>query len=162
MGVPALMLFGTHELVFDDKSRAVLPAVFRRKLREECAGELVLTQSLFDPCLWLYPRSVWEQLLCDLHRVSSLSHPAVLSMQRLLLGSAQDVRLDSQGRFAVSPELRRLAGLQDKNFFLLGLQQKFEIWAPAALSARQQQDRENISKAMLSLKDNELFANLRI
>lgn len=162
MSAPTLMLYGTHELSFDDKSRAVMPAQFRQKLKEECQGELVLTQSLFDPCLWLYPQTMWEQLLEDLNTISTLAHPAVLSMQRLLLSGAQSIKLDGQGRFAVSSELRDLAGMTEKKFFLLGFQHKFELWSGSALRERQQQDRERVSAALRGTEPNELFANLRI
>ena len=65
----------------------------------------MLTQSLFDPCLWIYPYPMWEQLLSALNAQTQLSSPAMQSLQRLLLSSASAVKLDAQGRFAVSAAL---------------------------------------------------------
>ncbi len=162
MSAPTLFLFGTHELCFDDKSRTVMPANFRRLLAEEGGGQLVLTQSLFDPCLWIYPYPMWEQLLSALNAQTQLSSPAMQSLQRLLLSSASAVKLDAQGRFAVSAALRAYAGIGEKKAFLVGMQHKFELWAPAALQQRQEQDRARVQEAFASAHLSAALADLRI
>ncbi len=161
MSAPTLFLYGTYELSFDDKSRVVLPAAFRKLLSEECGGQLVLTQSLFDPCLWLYPQPMWDNLLSDLNAASTISHPALQSMQRLLLSAACAVKIDAQGRLAVSSVLRSLSGMDDKKIFLLGLQHKFELWAPAALTQRQEQDRQAVRAAFAKPADSGILGQLR-
>ena len=48
-------------------------------------------------------------------------------MQRLLVGFAEDITLDSAGRMLVSPVLREFAGL-DKEVMLVGQGSHFELW----------------------------------
>lgn len=162
MSAPTLFLYGAYELCFDDKSRAVMPAAFRRLLQEECAGALVITQSLFDRCLWLYPQTMWDNLLSALNNLSTAAHPAVGSMQRLLLANAQSVKLDGQGRFAVSTLQRSAAALTEKKCTLVGLQHKFELWAPELLNEKQESDRAAVRAAFAAPEGQELFAGLRI
>ncbi len=162
MSAPTLFLFGTHELCFDDKSRTVMPASFRRLLADECAGSLVVTQSIFDPCLWIYPYPMWEQLLAALNAQANPTTPALQSLQRLLLSSASAVKLDAQGRFAVSSTLRSYAGIEEKKAFLVGMQHKFELWAPAALQQRQEQDRQQVQAAFASAALSAQLGNVRI
>jgi MraZ protein len=52
---------------------------------------------------------------------------AIRSVQRLLVGHADDVDLDAAGRVLVPPALRRYAGL-DKRVVLVGQGQKLELW----------------------------------
>jgi MraZ protein len=82
----------------------------------------------------LFPRPVWEQ-----HREQISQWPMqARAWQRIFLGYATDVELDSAGRILVSPELRAAAGL-DKEVMLMGMGSHFEIWNPATQAAKEQQ-----------------------
>ena len=48
-------------------------------------------------------------------------------VQRLLVGFAKDVEMDSAGRLLIPPELRRFASLE-KRVVLVGQGSHFEIW----------------------------------
>ncbi len=61
------------------------------------------------------------------------------ALQRLMLGSAQDVEIDPAGRILIAPELRQAAGLL-KNTMLLGLGGHFELWDAQQLELRQAAD----------------------
>jgi MraZ protein len=52
-------------------------------------------------------------------------------LQRLLVGFAEDVELDSAGRVLVSPVLREFAGLE-KQVMLVGQGRHFEMWSEAS------------------------------
>ena len=54
--------------------------------------------------------------------------PQSSKMQRLLVGYAEDVELDSAGRLLVSSVLREFAGL-DKQVMLVGQGSHFEVWS---------------------------------
>lgn len=54
-------------------------------------------------------------------------HPQIRSLQRLLIGNANDVEMDSAGRILVSLPLRQFAELT-KNVVLVGQGAKFELW----------------------------------
>ena len=51
--------------------------------------------------------------------------------QRIFLGNAIDVEMDSSGRVLISPELRR-AAILEKDVMMLGMGTHLEIWDAAA------------------------------
>ena len=52
---------------------------------------------------------------------------AIRSLQRLIVGHADEVDIDAAGRILVPPALRRYAGL-DKRVVLVGQGRKLELW----------------------------------
>ena len=65
-------------------------------------------------------------------------NPASRRIQRLLIGHATEVDLDSQGRLLVPPLLRDYAGLT-KKAMLIGQGKKFEIWDESHWASRRGQ-----------------------
>ena len=105
-----------------------IPAKHRDALAARRRRPLVLTA---DPshCLLLYPLAEWEPIQQRLMALSSFND-ALRSLQRLLVGHADDVELDGAGRILVPPALRQYAAL-DKHVVLVGQGNKFELWDEA-------------------------------
>jgi MraZ protein len=84
-----------------------------------------------DPshCLLLYPLAEWEPIQSRLMALSSFNE-RIRSLQRLLVGHADDVELDGAGRILVPPALRLYSAL-DKHVVLVGQGNKFELWDEA-------------------------------
>jgi len=125
---PLPVFRGVTELVLDAKGRLAIPARHREALAPAGNGHLVLTA---DPsrCLLLYPQAAWEPIQARLMALSSFNEP-IRSLQRLLVGHADDVEIDAAGRILVPPALRKYANL-DKRVVLVGQGQKFELWDQA-------------------------------
>lgn len=121
------MYQGLSKLALDAKGRISIPARHRDALVAQCEGRLTLTRHP-DGCLLLYPRPRWEQKRAELVR---LSH-ARRVLQRILIGSAVDLDLDNSGRILIAPELRAAAGF-DRDVFLSGVGEHFELWDPARM-----------------------------
>jgi MraZ protein len=113
---------GASQLTLDGKGRVSMPARHRDALAANCDGRLTLTRHP-DGCLLVYPRPTWE---VRRQQIAELPY-AARALQRLLLGSAIDVELDSAGRILVSGELRDAAGL-GRDVMLLGMGAHFELW----------------------------------
>jgi MraZ protein len=77
----------------------------------------------------LYPLSEWEEIETKLAKLPSFN-PAARRIQRLLMGHATDVEMDSHGRILLPPMLREYAGL-NKRVVLVGQGKKFELWDEA-------------------------------
>lgn len=122
------MFHGRANLNLDNKGRLAVPAKYRDALAAECAGQLVVTADSAK-CLLIYPKSEWNAIEQDLMRRSN-ANPVVKKLQRMLVGNAQEVEVDSAGRILIAPELRLHVGL-DKNVTLVGLGRKFELWDEA-------------------------------
>ncbi|GJL74464.1 MAG TPA: division/cell wall cluster transcriptional repressor MraZ [Nitrosomonas sp.] len=119
------MFRGVTQLSLDAKGRIAIPARYRSELMSKCSGHLIVTA---DPskCLLIYPQPAWEPIEERLNSLSSFN-PKTRSLQRLLIGNASDVEMDSAGRILVAPPLRGFAGLS-KEVVLVGQGEKFELW----------------------------------
>lgn len=119
------MFRGVTQLCLDNKGRFAVPAKYRDELLSSCAGNLVITA---DPskCLLIYPQPAWEPIEKKLNSLSSFN-PQSRSLQRLIVGNACDVEMDSVGRILVGIPLRQFAGLI-KDIVLVGQGEKFELW----------------------------------
>ena len=119
------MYQGAAQLNLDGKGRLAIPARYRDELLSSCAGNLVLTVDT-DGCLLVYPEPEWLPICDKLNKLSSFN-PRSRALQRLLVGYADNVVMDSAGRVLISPVLRNYAAL-DKNVMLVGQGNKFELW----------------------------------
>ena len=91
-------------------------------------GKLILTTYL-DGCLAGFPLPEWEEFeqACGAIRNSSRQ---LRDFRRLVIGGAEEVSLDNQGRIRLSPDHRSYAGLSNE-IILVGQLSRFEVWAPA-------------------------------
>jgi len=120
---------GASAINLDAKGRMSIPAKHRDALSQQCEGRMTLTKHPHG-CLLFFPRPVWEQ-----HREQIAAWPmSARAWQRIFLGNACDVELDSAGRVLISPELRAAVGLE-KEVMMLGMGSHFEIWDAAKLAA---------------------------
>ncbi len=123
---------GVTHLALDAKGRLAIPSRHRDALLGNGAsgvnGAIVLTA---DPsrCLLLYPRAAWEPIQARLMALSSFN-AEIRGLQRLLVGHADDVEVDGNGRILVPPALRQYAAL-DHHVVLVGQGNKFELWDEA-------------------------------
>jgi MraZ protein len=120
---------GASAINLDAKGRMSIPAKHRDALALQCEGRLTLTRHPHG-CLLFFPRPVWET-----HRDQIAAWPmSARAWQRIFLGNACDVEMDSAGRVLISPELRAAIGLE-KEVMMLGMGSHFEIWDAAKLAA---------------------------
>lgn len=119
------MFRGATSLNLDAKSRLAVPSRHRDALLAQCAGHLVLTAHPHR-CLLLYPQPAWEPIQAKMMALSSFDKQSS-KLQRMLVGFAEDIELDSAGRLLVSPVLREFAGLE-KQVMLVGQGSHFELW----------------------------------
>lgn len=127
------MFRGATSLNLDVKGRLAIPAKHREALQAQCAGHLVLTAHPHR-CLLLYPQPAWEPIQSKMMALSSFDKQSS-SLQRLLVGFAEDIELDSAGRLLVTPVLREFAGLE-KQAMLVGQGSHFELWGLEAWRAQ--------------------------
>src|SRR4029453_13732485 len=102
---------------------------FRRALGDE--GRVVVTP--LDQCLAAYPPSEWARLEAQLAALPAFSKP-VKALTRLLVSRAADCEIDVQGRLLLPPLLRSAAGI-GREAVVVGVLNRFEVWAPESWSA---------------------------
>lgn len=122
------MFRGATKVTLDDKGRVVVPSQHRAGLAAPAAGRVVVTVDR-DKCLLIYPFPEWERIEAQLNGMPSL-HPQARRLQRLMIGHAEEMVLDSHGRLSLTPELREFAGL-DRAGWIVGQGRRLELWDAA-------------------------------
>ena len=117
---------GTINGKTDAKGRVFFPASFRKKLAEG-EVEFVLRKDIYQPCLVVYPLSVWEQEVTALRQRLNHWNPKEAMILRQFMADAEEFTLDSAGRFLLSKRMMQLVGIQ-KDITFVGIDDRFEIW----------------------------------
>jgi len=117
------MFLGQYEHTIDSKGRLTLPAKFRPDLE---AG-VVVTLGL-DGCLFVFPRSKWEELAARIEALP-ITNPDARNFARLMFANADDSELDRQGRVLIPAYLRSSAQLEN-DVIVTGLNSRIELWNP--------------------------------
>ncbi len=124
------MFRGITNINIDVKGRIAVPMRYRDALVEKASvthsHQVVVTIDTESPCLLLYPSIEWDMIENKLQNLPSFN-PATRRIQRLLIGHATELEIDSNGRLLVPTVLREYAKL-DKKIMLVGQGKKFEIW----------------------------------
>ncbi len=128
------MFRGECSLSLDAKGRLAIPSRYRERLVELCGGKLIVTISLLERCLVVYPFPRWQRIEDELKDLPTLDRKAQ-SVIHLLIGHAADCDMDSNGRVLLSQSLRNFAGL-DKHIMMVGQVDKFEFWDEAGWNRR--------------------------
>ena len=114
-------LLGTHHYTLDPKGRVSLPARFREGFADGCW--LTIGQ---DGCLFVFPRAEWERRSEEVAS-SPLSDAGGRAYARMFFSSADEAKLDSQGRVTIPQRLRDSVGI-DKEVVVIGVRDRMEIW----------------------------------
>ncbi|MGM0541450.1 MAG: division/cell wall cluster transcriptional repressor MraZ [Pseudomonadota bacterium] len=129
------MLFfrGINSVNIDIKGRMAVPKKYREAISEASDNQLIATIDLHSPCILIYTLDEWEVIERKLMALPNVN-PQNRLYQRLLLGHATEMEIDSQGRILLPSLLREHAKL-DKPAILLGQGNKFELWSQEAWDA---------------------------
>ena len=115
------MFLNNYHHSFDDKFRLTIPA----KFREIPEGAFVVKG--LDRNLMVLPPEVFQVLLDHLAAMS-ITNPKVRQLRQSILGFADKVMPDANGRILIQQNLRDLAGLK-REVVLVGMGDYFEIWS---------------------------------
>lgn len=131
------MFRGEFGLNLDPKGRLAVPSRYRDRLSEDCAGRVIVTISLLERCLVVYPFPDWQRIEDSVRNLPALD-PQAQAITHLLIGHANELELDGHGRVLVPSSLREFARLE-KRIRVIGQVRKFEIWDEDAWSARREE-----------------------
>lgn len=137
------MLFrGRSYRSLDPKGRLMLPPEFRDILLSRSSeGKLVLTT--YDGCIVGYPLPDWTEFEDKFNRIKNPSRK-LRDFRRLVLGGAEELIIDKQGRIRLSKAQSQYAQL-GKDIVLVGQGQKFEIWNQEQFDALLTQNFDDVS-----------------
>ena len=147
------MFQGESAITIDDKGRLAVPTAHRELVARECGNRLVITYNPFESgSLWIYPRQVWERVRDQVNALPK-AKKVNRSMQLKLVGAAEFVELDGNGRISIPASHRSAVGIE-KKAVLLGMGEKFELWSEQAHHAqiRQVVSDDDLSEELLDLQ----------
>ena len=131
------MFRGANPVTLDAKGRLAMPTRFREQIVARSNGRLMATVDRSDRCLLIYPLPDWDEIERKLVALPTLN-PAARRLQRLMIGHANELELDSHGRVLIPPTLREYAGLS-RQAMLIGQGSRFELWDEAHWAERREQ-----------------------
>lgn len=134
------MFLGTYTPRLDDKGRLTLPAKFRDDLRGGC----MVTKGQ-DRCLYVFTREAFIEMATTVAS-APLTSESARAFQRNLFSGTDEQNPDGQGRIAITPELRRYAGLS-KECVVIGAFTRVEIWDAQSWQQYQEQHEDEYARA---------------
>ena len=152
------MFLGVNTLSMDTKGRMAVPVKYRKDLGAADGSSVVVTVNPHDRCLWLYPEREWQPIVQKVARLPSLKRQNK-NLQRLLIGYAEEMKLDGQGRILLNKALRDYAGM-GRQVALVGQGHKFEIWDAEAWAKSQDEWLEDLRNPEAELSEE--LANLAL
>ena len=148
-----MRFLGNIEAKMDTKGRAFLPAVFRKILQASSEERLVLRKDVFQPCLVLYPESVWNEQMDTLRLRLNRWNKQHQQVFRQFVSEVEVLTLDGNGRFLLPKRYLRMAEIElDIKF--IGMGDTIEIWSNTKVD-QHQLSAEAFSNALEELMETE-------
>ena len=151
---------GRFEIKLDPKGLLLIPAAYRQILpvvHPQENPQLIITNNRYrgKSCLHAYSIQEWEKLERNIARLSPLK-AEVQAFNRFYLSAGQIADVDAQNRILVPQSLRKFAGLGTAAV-LVGLGNKFEIWAESTWNSLYEDLTENFEQTLeaVALLDSE-------
>ncbi|MEI6886768.1 MAG: division/cell wall cluster transcriptional repressor MraZ [bacterium] len=144
------MLIGSFKNSLGEKNRIAFP----KKFKDELGNNLIITKG-YENCLIIVDQSKFQVLL-DSFKDIPFVNSNIRDTKRFLVGSAEEVELDKQGRFVVSSELKKFAKLKAESIFL-GLVDWVELWDYELWNEKEEElnkNSENISSKLSEIIQN--------
>ena len=122
-----MRFLGNIEAKTDAKGRVFLPATFRKVLQASGEENLVLRKDVFQPCLVLYPESVWNEQMDILRQRLSRWNAQHQLVFRQFVADVELITLDGNGRFLIPKRYLKMAQI-DQTVKFVGMGDTIEIW----------------------------------
>ena len=122
-----MRFIGDYSAKADAKGRVFLPAPMRKVLETEGETACILCKDLFQPCLVLYPESLWNDMLDMLRARLNRWNRQHQDILRRYVSAADKVEPDSNGRILINRQKLDYAGI-DADVRFLAVDDHIEIW----------------------------------
>ena len=140
---------GKYEHAIDSKGRIKLPSRFWEVLQNKYDQNLIITN--LDGCLSAFPLEEWNLVEEKILTLPAMKRQVRL-FKRFFLGGAVECWVDKQRRILIPLTLRGYAGLK-RDTVLLGLTNRFEIWAKEKLDPQLEVVQEEFEEIVEPLGD---------
>lgn len=138
---------GTYYNSIDMKGRIAIPVKLRKSISD---NSVIITRGL-DKCLYIYPSPSWQDQLTNLAKLPQ-SNPRARQLRIFMVGNADTVEIDKQGRILINTsfmDFLHLNDLEKKQVTFVGDINKILIWNPSEYGlymSTANQSMENLSQ----------------
>lgn len=133
------MLIGSFKNNIGDKNRVAFPIKFKNEL----GTSLIVTKG-YENCLIIVDKNRFSELMNSIKDVPFVNS-GLRDTKRFLIGSAQEIELDKQGRFVIPPDLKKYASLGNECVFI-GLVDWIELWDKSIWDKKEESINSNSSE----------------
>lgn len=123
-----MRLIGNIEAKTDAKGRVFLPATFRRVLQASGEESVVMRRDVYQPCIVLYPESVWNAQMDTLRQRLNRWNPQHQQIFRQFVSDAEQAVIDASGRILLPRRCLEAAGI-NRDVKFIGMGDTIEIWS---------------------------------
>lgn len=121
-----ISLIGGHDCTLDAKGRTVFPSALKRQLSAVIDQGFVIKRSIFQNCLELYPRPVWDKQMKQIGKLNRFIKKNN-DFVRLFMAGVREVEIDNSGRILIPRDLVVFADLKS-SIVLTSTTDIIEIW----------------------------------
>lgn len=119
-------LIGNFPFVLDQKSRVIIPSVFRSVLLENYSNKIVLVKGI-KKNIQVLPEKLHKNIVNELSRFPSYDEEIEV-FRRIYTTYAFETEFDKQGRFVLRQDLKDYAGIRSEGI-IAGIGDRMELWA---------------------------------
>ncbi len=137
-------LQGEHICRVDAKGRFMLPVALKNQLNASLSNGFVIKRSILSPCLELFPRSNWDELI---NKITSKLNRFVKrdnDFIRAYNAGLKELEIDSTGRILIPRDLAVIAGITS-DIAVAAKMGCIEIWDKAKYDEVISETQTNIS-----------------
>lgn len=115
------MFMGEYHHNLDEKSRLVIPSLYRKEL----GSKFVITRGI-EKCLYVYTLSEWQKIVDKLQELPFTKKDARTFIRAFFSGAAY-CEIDKSGRIVLTSNIKDYANI-DRECVIIGANNRIEIW----------------------------------
>ena len=146
------LFLSSYENRLDTKGRVSVPASFRASVANEKFIGVILFRSFTSNCIEGFPMSRMEQMASAADQMGIFGSDTD-DLSAMLFADARPLAFDVTGRIVIPSDLLAHANITDRAVFV-GRGNSFQIWAPEAFRATQEQALKNLRATRPNIKFN--------
>lgn len=116
------MFYGQKDLAIDDKSRLVLPSIFK----DEFTTSICYATLGLDKCIQLYPEETYKEIAKKYMSLNDFD-PKARKVKRTFLSNTFTIQIDSHNRILLPKTLANKCMI-NKKVIAVGMYDHIEIW----------------------------------
>lgn len=139
------MFYGQKDIAIDEKSRLVLPSLFRNEFQ----GGVCYASLGLDKCIELYPEETYKEIAKKYMSLNDFD-PKARKVKRTFISNTFTIQIDSHNRILLPKPLSAKTEI-NKKVIVVGMYDHLEIWDYDTFMKNEEEAEASFSEDALSL-----------